>query len=75
MFSFGYDRDAVFAAKVRRAGAGPAKLRIRGQACTETVCKNIDVPLTVALPVKAATSAGRSEAAGVGAGALVALGV
>jgi hypothetical protein len=57
MFSFGYDRDAVFAAKVRRAGAGPAKLRIRGQACTETVCKNIDVPLTVALPVKAATSA------------------
>ena len=52
MFSFGYDRDAVFAAKVRRAGAGSAKLRIRGQACTETVCKNIDVPLAVALPTK-----------------------
>ena len=52
MFSFGYDREAVFAAKVRRAGAGSAKLRIRGQACTETVCKNIDVPLTIALPAK-----------------------
>ena len=57
MFSFGYDRDAVFAAKVRRAGAGPAKLRIRGQACTETLCKNIDVPLTVALPAKPAAAA------------------
>jgi DsbC/DsbD-like thiol-disulfide interchange protein len=52
MFSFGYDRDAVFAAKVRRAVSGTAKLRIRGQACTETVCKNIDVPLTVALPAR-----------------------
>ncbi len=53
MFSFGYDREAVFAAKVRRAGAGSVKLRIRGQACTETVCKNIDVPLTVAAAAKA----------------------
>jgi hypothetical protein len=57
MFSFGYDRDAVFAAKVRRGGAASAKLRIRGQACTETLCKNIDVPLTVALPAKPATAA------------------
>jgi hypothetical protein len=53
MFSFGYDREAVFAAKVRRAGASSVKLRIRGQACTETVCKNIDVPLTVAAAAKA----------------------
>ena len=58
MFSFGYDHDAIFAAKVRPAGAGSAKLRIRGQACTETVCKNIDVPLTVAVPAKPGTSAG-----------------
>lgn len=56
MYSFGYDRDAVFAAKVRRAGSGPVKLRIRGQACTETVCKNIDVPITVAAPAKLATT-------------------
>ncbi len=56
MFSFGYDREAVFAAKVRRAGAGPAKVRIRGQACTETICKNVDVSVTVAVPAKAGTS-------------------
>ena len=56
MFSFGYDRDVIFAAKVRPAGAGSAKLRIRGQACTETICKNIDVPLTVAVPAKPGAS-------------------
>ena len=56
MFSFGYDREALFAAKVRLTGPGPAKLHIRGQACTETVCKNVDVPLTVALPAKLGTS-------------------
>ena len=56
MYSFGYDHDAVFVAKVH-AGSGTAKLRIRGQACTETVCKNVDVPLTVAVPVKAGAQA------------------
>lgn len=57
MFSFGYDRQAVFATKVRSVGAGSAKLRIRGQACTETICKNIDVQLTVAVPAKLGTAA------------------
>jgi DsbC/DsbD-like thiol-disulfide interchange protein len=56
MFSFGYDREATFAVKVRGA-AGPAKLRIRGQACTETICKNIDVPVVVTVPGKLGTSA------------------
>ena len=56
MFSFGYDRDLLFAAKLRPNGAGSVKLRIRGQACTETICKNVDVPLTVAVPAKAGTS-------------------
>jgi len=51
MFSWGFDRAAVFAAKARRT-AGPAKLAIRGQACTETVCKNIDVTVTVPVPAK-----------------------
>src|ERR1044071_1097110 len=57
MYAFGYDREATFAAKVLRAAAAPAKLRIRGQACTETVCKNIDVSLTVAVPAKLGTAA------------------
>ena len=51
MFSWGFERSAVFAAKARRT-AGPAKLAIRGQACTETVCKNIDVTVTVPVPAK-----------------------
>jgi len=56
MFAFGYDRQAIFAARIRRAGAASAQLRIRGQACTETVCKNIDVPVTVAVPAKLGVS-------------------
>ena len=56
MFSFGYDREAIFAARIRIANADSAELRIRGQACTETVCKNIDVPLTVTVPPKLGAS-------------------
>jgi hypothetical protein len=57
MYSFGYDHDAIFAVKVARpAGAGSAKLRIRGQACTESICKNVDVPLTVVVPASPGTS-------------------
>ena len=52
MFSFGYDRDVIFAAKVRATAGGSAKLRIRGQACTESVCKNIDIPLSLQVPAK-----------------------
>jgi DsbC/DsbD-like thiol-disulfide interchange protein len=52
MFSWGFDRSATFAAKARRT-AGPAKVAIRGQACTETVCKNIDVLVTVPAQAKA----------------------
>ena len=54
-FSWGFEQQAVFAAKVRRAGAGAASLRVRGQACTETICKNIDV--TIPLPVAAEPAA------------------
>lgn len=42
-FTFGYQDRAVFAAKVRRAGKAPYTAQIRGQACTDTTCKNIDV--------------------------------
>jgi hypothetical protein len=52
LFAFGYDHEATFAAKLRPAAAGSAKLRIRGQACTPSICKNIDVPLTVTIPAK-----------------------
>ena len=49
-YSWGFEKQAVFAAKVRRAGAGPAEVGIRGQACTDKTCKNIDLSLQVAVP-------------------------
>jgi len=47
-YSWGFERDAVFATKAKRAGQGPAKVGIKGQACSGDICKNIDVELTVA---------------------------
>lgn len=48
-FSWGFEREAIFAANARRAGSGPAQVEIRGQACMAEICKNIDVALTVPL--------------------------
>jgi len=56
MYSFGYDREAVFAARIRRTGGPSARLRVRGQACTDSICKNVDISLTVAVPAKLATN-------------------
>lgn len=52
-FSWGFEKKAYFAAKVKTGGAGPGQLTIKGQACTDSVCKNIDVELAV--PLKADT--------------------
>jgi hypothetical protein len=46
-FSWGFERQALFVVKTRRAGAAPAHLALRGQACTETTCKNIDVEISL----------------------------
>lgn len=46
-FSWGFENHAIFAVKVRGPGSGPAQIGIRGQACTETTCKNIDVSVSV----------------------------
>jgi hypothetical protein len=48
-FSWGFERQALFVTKIRRLGAGPARIAIRGQACTETTCKNIDVAMSFPL--------------------------
>ena len=50
-FSWGFEQRALLAAKVRRTGTGPAQIAIRGQACSESICKNIDV--TIPLPLAA----------------------
>ncbi len=48
-YTWGYEREAVFAARVRNSEAGAARVQIRGQACTDTTCKNIDVTLSLPL--------------------------
>ena len=52
IFTWGFERQALFAAKVRRTGTGAARLAIRGQACTDVTCKNIDVTVLVPLSGK-----------------------
>jgi hypothetical protein len=48
-FTWGFEREAIFAAKVKRAGTAPAEIKVRGQACTETTCKNIDATISIPL--------------------------
>jgi hypothetical protein len=55
IFAWGYAGRAVLAAKVKKTGAGPATVKIRGQACSATTCKNINLTLTV--PVAAGAPA------------------
>jgi len=54
-FSWGFDQPALFVTKVRKSGAGPAQIAVRAQACTESICKNVD--LSVSLPLAKATPA------------------
>jgi len=48
-YSWGYEEPALFVTKVSTSGRGEAKIGIRGQACTETTCKNIDIELALAV--------------------------
>ena len=56
-FTWGFEGQALFVTRVRRAGAGPANVTIRGQACAESTCKNIDLAISVPL----GGSTGRSD--------------
>lgn len=60
IYSWGFERQALFAAKVKRGGESRAELRIQGQACTETICKNIDK--TLDLDLTAAAGPAEAEA-------------
>ncbi len=64
MYSWSYGGTAYFAAKVKRTGES-AKVNVRGQVCTETNCKTVDV--TLAIP------AGGNGDAGVDLKSLVAV--
>lgn len=46
-YSWGYDAPALFAAKAMQTGAGSGEIVVRGQACDDKRCKNIDVTLSV----------------------------
>jgi hypothetical protein len=48
-FSWGFEGRALFVAKVRHTGTGPARLTIRGQACSQATCKNVEVEISVPL--------------------------
>ena len=54
IFSWGFEKQALFAAKVKRTGAEPvARIQIKAQACTPTVCKDINKELPVDLRLTA----------------------
>jgi len=47
-FSWGFENEVLFAVKVKAAdGPAPVTLVIRGQACSESTCKNIEATLTL----------------------------
>jgi hypothetical protein len=46
-FSWGFEGQALFVAKVRPLGAGPARIAVRGQACSEVACKDIDLEISL----------------------------
>src|SRR5262249_23630793 len=48
-FSWGFDGQALFVAKVRRSKAESARIAVRGQACTATTCKNIETEISLPL--------------------------
>jgi hypothetical protein len=52
-FSWGFDKEAIFAAKLHRGSSG--RLTIKGQACTDSICKNIDVTVPVSAAGNAAS--------------------
>ncbi|MBM3726287.1 MAG: hypothetical protein FJW40_12770 [Acidobacteria bacterium] len=68
-YSWGYENTVTFAAPVKRDGAGPAMVTIKGQACTPTTCKKLD--LKVSVPVPAAVD--QKNPAGVDLNTLVAV--
>lgn len=60
-FSWGYEGEALFAAKV--TGGGATKIGIRGQSCSDKTCRNVDVEIE--LPAAAKPSGDGSSAKGL----------
>jgi hypothetical protein len=56
-FSWGFEKQAMFAARVRRPASGTIQIAISGQACTDTICRNIDV----SIPLPSGSTQGTSS--------------
>jgi hypothetical protein len=48
-FSWGFEQSALFAAPAQPNGPGPAIVTVKGQACSDSVCKNVTVTLETPL--------------------------
>ena len=54
IFSWGFEKEALFAAKVKKTGSEKvARIGIKAQACTETICKDISKELELDLGLAA----------------------
>ncbi len=51
-YSWGFEERALFVSKVKREGRVPVRLTVRGQACTESICRKIDVSIALPMPSK-----------------------
>lgn len=48
-FTWGFEQQGLFVTKIKRSGPATAQIGIRGQACSEAICKNIDVTISIAV--------------------------
>ena len=60
-FSWGFEDEALFVAKARKAGSDPIQVTIKGQACSGSICKNV----TVTVPLDAAGAGEKINSTGL----------
>ena len=72
-FTWGFEESALFVAKVRRTGDGPARISVRGQACSEASCQNIDLNLSLSLTSWNPVAAAGASALGIDSEKLIAV--
>jgi len=60
IFTWGYEGEAVFVVPVKRTGE-VEKIGVKAQACTASICKNIDVKLEVGMGGEEMDAAGLVE--------------
>ncbi len=56
IFSWGFEGSALFVVPAKATADTGSRVRIKGQACTQTVCKNVDVVAEVPALKAAATA-------------------